>query len=354
METKKNILLFNLAVDEDDPIVGFAVGLIGRIAREAASVSVITVRMGRYQLPKNVSVYSVGRELGRGRVASIFVFYKHLFALLRNGGVDICFSHMNQLFVVLAAPFLVVRRIPIFLWYAHRRPTVMVWLASFFAKYTLMSTYDSYIPFMKKAVITGQMIDTDFFKPCGEIIKNDPPLFISVGRISPIKDVLTFVRAAHIMRSAGYAFKCAYIGPVLPHDAHYFAAVRGEAARLGLEDIFIFSGSAYRDDVRSAYQRAFAHINACSAGAPDKAALEAMACGTLSVFANRAFVPLAGVFSEALYFTEGDPQSLAAILMGLLSMEASKKAALSHALRDEVLHRHSMNSFIRHFNRLIA
>ncbi len=354
MQHKKRILLFNLAVDEDDPVLGFAVPFIARIARDAESVDVITVRTGRYRLPPNVTVRSVGREAGRGRISSVVAFYVCLFRELRQGRPDFCFSHMNPLFVAFAGPFLRIRGIPVILWYSHRKRSVIVRIAHFFAWRIITSAPRGYDSDAEKVVITGQMTDTDFFKPDAGIGKDLPPVFISVGRIAPIKDLMTFVRAAALMRTAGRPCKCVCIGPVLPHDAAYYALLREEVGRLSLGDIFFFSGSLPYRDMPAAYARASFHVNLCATGALDKAVLEAMACGVPGIFANAEFVPLYGSFGDALRFKYGDPEDLARVLTAAIVLTPAQSAAFGSALRAAVVREHSLESFMARFTALTA
>ena len=58
------ILLFNLATDADDPLLGFTTRWIGALAERVEFIHVITMRVGRLEMPANVRVYSVGKEKG--------------------------------------------------------------------------------------------------------------------------------------------------------------------------------------------------------------------------------------------------------------------------------------------------
>ncbi len=346
MENKKRILLFNLATDANDPVLGFAVNLIARIAAEAESVDVITVRKGAFFLPANVRVYSVGRERGAGKLRSVIVFYRHLFRILGERRITSCFSHMNPLFAVLAGPVLAFRGIPLILWYSHRHRGIIVRMAHFFASRIVTSTKEGYSSGDAKVTLTGQAVDTDLFTPAALPARAVPPLFLSVGRIAPIKDALTFVRAAAAMRDAGHECAYRFAGPVFPHDEGYYAAVREEIRRLSLEGCFSFAGAVSYAEMPAEYRRAFVHVNACPDGSLDKAAFEAMACGTPCVFANRAFVPVTGPFAGTLAFRYGDAEDLARVLAGLLSMPADSLQAMRRALRETAVRRHSLRSFV--------
>ena len=56
------LLWFNLATDLDDPILAFTNSWIRAIANKVDSIHVITMRLGRTELPENVRIYSVGKE----------------------------------------------------------------------------------------------------------------------------------------------------------------------------------------------------------------------------------------------------------------------------------------------------
>src|SRR5688572_14425989 len=92
------LLLFNLATDADDPILGFASGWIRALARHAEFIDVVTMRVGRVHLPANVRVFSVGKERGYSEARRATEFYRILQALLVGRHYDACFAHMMPLF----------------------------------------------------------------------------------------------------------------------------------------------------------------------------------------------------------------------------------------------------------------
>src|SRR5713101_9840351 len=114
------LLMFNLAMDTDDPILGFATRWIAALARRVESIQVITMRAGRVEVPENVRVCSVGKERGYSEPRRAVEFYRHLIRVVRTDRIDVCFSHMIPIFTVLAAPIAKARGIPIVTWYAHR------------------------------------------------------------------------------------------------------------------------------------------------------------------------------------------------------------------------------------------
>ncbi len=55
-----NLLMFNLAADQEHVTLGFGLRWIEALSRRYDHVDVVTMFAGRYQLPSNVRVWSVG------------------------------------------------------------------------------------------------------------------------------------------------------------------------------------------------------------------------------------------------------------------------------------------------------
>ena len=159
------LLLFNLATDADDPILGFATRWIGALAKRVEFIHVITMRSGRLDVPGNVRVYSVGKEKGYSEPRRAIEFYRLLFRILQEDHIDACFSHMIPIFTVLAAPVLRPKGIPVVTWYAHRQVTPTLKLAHHFSD-KMVSINDSSYPWLTTSLHhLGHGIDTNLFSP---------------------------------------------------------------------------------------------------------------------------------------------------------------------------------------------
>ena len=88
------LLLFNLATDEADPVLGFGSVWISELARHCESIDVITMYRGAVDLPNTVRVFSAGREHGWSKARRLAQFYRHLTRLLSAHRYDVCFAHM--------------------------------------------------------------------------------------------------------------------------------------------------------------------------------------------------------------------------------------------------------------------
>jgi glycosyltransferase involved in cell wall biosynthesis len=344
------LLLFNLATDVNDPILGFTTHWINALAKRVECVSVITMRKGDVETPDNVQVYSVGKEKGYSEPRRVVEFYRHLLPLLRGARIDACFSHMMPIFTILAAPVLKSRGVPIVTWYAHRQVTTTLKLAHHVSDHMVSNAATAYPLKQNRLSILGHGIDTTLFAPDG-IRPECPPFLLSVGRLSPIKDLLTLVEAVHLLRQRGYAMRCALVGDAPGRDRLYAQAARQKVRALGLNDTVQFVGAMPNHRVVHWYRRCFAHVNLCPTGALDKAALEAMACGKPSLVANEGFRESLGKWADWLVFRHGEAEDLSRKIERLLQLNRVQQRAIGTDLRRKVVERHSLERLV---NRLLT
>jgi len=338
------LLLFNLATDADDPILGFATRWIQALAKRVKFIHVITMRAGRINVPENVRVYSVGKEKGYSEPRRALEFYRHLFHILGKDKIDACFSHMIPIFTVLAAPILKVKRIPIVTWYAHPSLTWILKLAHHLSDRMVASVATAY-PYRKdKLVVIGQGIDTDLFCPDGSPPK-EPPMILCVGRLSPVKDHPTLIRAAALLRERwGKPFRVVILGgPAGPKDEPYVRSLHRLVEELNLQNIVSFRPPVPQSALPNWYRRCTVHVNLTPTGFGDKVAWEAMACGRPCLAANEGFRETMGEYAGALLFPYGDAESLAERLLWLLRLSPDEAQRIGAYLRARVVTFHSLD-----------
>jgi glycosyltransferase involved in cell wall biosynthesis len=349
------LLLFNLATDADDPILGFTTRWIGALAKRVEFVHVITMRAGRVEVPGNVRVYSVGKEKGYSEPRRAVEFYRHLFRVLREDRIDACFSHMIPVFTVLAAPVLKAKRIPIVTWYAHPSLTWKLKLAHHLSDRMVASVATAY-PYRKdKLVVVGQGIDTDLFCPDGSS-PEEPPMILCVGRLSPVKDHPTLIRAAALLRERwGKPFRVVILGgPAGPKDEPYVRSLHRLVEELSLQDIVFFYPSVPQSALPGWYRRCTVLVNLTPTGSGDKVVWEAMACGRPSLAANEGFRETMGEYAEVLLFPYRDIEVLVERLLWILSLSYSERERISSYLRERVVTLHSLDRLIEKICKLFT
>jgi glycosyltransferase involved in cell wall biosynthesis len=341
------LLLFNLATDADDPILGFTTRWIQALAKRVEFTHVITMRAGRIEVPENVLVYSVGKEKGYSEPRRAVEFYRHLFYILREDRIDACFSHMIPIFTVLAAPVLKVKKISIVTWYAHPSLTWVLKLAHHLSDRMVASVATAY-PYRKdKLVVVGQGIDTDLFYPDGSPLE-EPPMILCVGRLSPVKDHPTLIRAAALLRERwGKPFRVVILGEAAgPKDEPYVRSLNQLVEELNLQDIVSFHPAVSQSALPNWYRRCTVHVNLTPTGFGDKVAWEAMACAKPCLLANEGFRETLGEYSNILFFRYKDSIDLASKLSLILDLPFPEQECIGQYLRERVVQLHSLDKLV--------
>jgi glycosyltransferase involved in cell wall biosynthesis len=344
------LLLFNLATDADDPVLGFTTRWIGALARQVEFIHIITMRAGRLDLPENVRVYSVGKEKGFSELRRLVEFYRVLRRILREDRIDACFSHMMPLFTVLAGPVLRYVRIPIVTWFAHPRVTWILRLAHHLSTHMVASLAMSYPYRRDKLIVTGQGIDTDLFSAdSAESTAEGPETILCVGRLSPVKDHPTLLKAVALLRTRPVrAFQLVMIGGTGSiRDEPYVKFLKDLTRELALEDIVRFEAPVPIASLPAWYKRSTLYVNMTPTGSGDKVALEAMACGLPSVVANLGFKDTLGSYAEKLLYEFGDSEQLAQKLEWVLSLSKIERTEIGNYLREQVVSMHGLNRLAR-------
>ncbi len=331
------LLIITQKVDENDDNLSFFHSWIEEFARQTEEVLVIAQFVGAYHLPKNVEVFSLGKEKGYSKIRQLFNFYKLLFQKLPK--IDSVFVHMIPMWVVLGCPIFKFFRKNVYLWYMHKTVNFMLKLAGKFVVRIFTASPESCRLKSGKIVVTGHGIDTEFIKPPVQRTRNREFQIISVGRIAPVKNCALFIDAAEIMIKRGFKdFLIRIAGvAILKEDQIYFERLKNSITEKRLEDKVIFVGSVPYKNLANFYQSGDLFINFSDTGSLDKAILGAMATNLLVLTSNEAFKDIL----QEKYFTSKNPQEIAGKIMALSGMSTNP------ALRNYVAEKHSLGNTIK-------
>jgi glycosyltransferase involved in cell wall biosynthesis len=339
------LLVFNLATDADDPILGFTTRWICALAARVEFVHVLTMRAGRLEIPSNVRVYSVGKEKGYSEPRRVVEFYRILVRILREDNIDVCFSHMMPLFTVLAGPVLKSKGIPIITWYAHPKVTQVLKIAHRLSDRMVASVSTAYPYKRGKFTAIGQGIDTDLFSIDARALAGDPPMILCAGRLSPVKDHPTLLKAVWLLqRNYSRPFRVVVIGgPATSRDEPYVRSLYEQTTKLGLEETVCFERAVSMESLPSWYRRCTVTVNMTPTGSGDKVVWEAMACGRPCVVANEGFRETLGNYADSLLYAWGEAEQLAERLKWLLSLSREERAVMGMYLRGRVESMHGLD-----------
>lgn len=345
MSDTRALLVFNLATDADDPLLGFALGWLNLLATHYDAVDVITMRAGRLVLAPNVRVWSVGKERGWGEAHRATEFYRLLLWRLSAQPYSAAFAHMMPVFAAMAAPLLTARGIPMTLWYTHRARSRMLALAVRGSRRIVTAVPDSFPIATPKLRAIGHGIDTSIYQPAAAPGTGSAGAgIIQVARLMPIKRQDALIEAVAAL--PGVRLTLIGDAPAGAGAEAYAARLRAQVQQLGLGERVRFAGVLLGPRLLEACQRATLAVNLSPPGLFDKAALESMACGVPTLVANPAFAPLLGDDAPLLLCPDPTPAELAARLGALLALSEQARHVIGQRLRARVLAQHSLASLI--------
>ena len=343
------VLMITQKVNLDDDILGFTHTWVNKLAERVAWLHVLALSVGRHELRDNVTLYSMGKERGAGRLQRFVNFSRVVAPLVLRRQVDVVFVHMCPVYAVLAAPWAKLRRVPMMLWFTHKSVNWKLKLAHWLVDWVVTASPESFRLPSDKVVVTGHGIDIEVFKPAEGPRPERPFTVLSVGRISPVKDYETLVMAADILvnQREQRDLRFVVVGDVsMPEQVSYREWLLAEVRRRGLADRFEFVGAVPHRQVVGHYQQADLFVNLCPTGGVDKAVLEAMACGIPVLACNEAFEDLLGGFSLKLMFGVGDGEELANRLADFLNLSNNDRRGLGSELRDRVASEHNLAGLV--------
>jgi len=293
----------------------------------------------------NVHIYSVGKEKGYSEARRTIEFYRILWKLVSQHDYDACFAHMMPLFVVMAAPVLRFKNLPVVLWYTHKSVTFILRFATFCAARVVTASSESFRIKSPKVRIIGHGIDTDRFVPKKKAHDpNRPFTLLSVGRLSRIKRIEYLIEAVKVFHQQHreQPLRLRIVGgPLTKPDQLYAVELRELVQQLQLEEIVTFVGRVPFQDVVSCYQDADCFVSLSATGSIDKAVLEAMSCG-VPVIVPSAYSSVLGPQLAKCWVIEADVGQLSQRIESMIALGGTERERLGRQLREIVIRDHTL------------
>ncbi|MBI3631180.1 MAG: glycosyltransferase family 4 protein [Candidatus Sungbacteria bacterium] len=298
------LLIVTQAVDREDPNLGAFYYWFEELARQCERVVILAARAGDQALPPNTEIHTFAAATRPGRLWKFWELFSRDFVQS-----DAVLFHMIPEFVLAASPFLIARRRPSALWYAHKSVTPALKIAERLVRYVFTSSADGFRIPSKKVLWLGQAINTEFFVPSRDSTSARAGLrMISVGRIAPVKNYEVLLDAAALMKNDSRPWSLDIVGgPMLSRDREYLVALQRRAAETGLAERVRFLGPRHYSEIPSLLNQHDIFINLSSTGSLDKAVLEAMSCGLTVITANEAY---RSILPPRYFLQDPDPASL--------------------------------------------
>jgi glycosyltransferase involved in cell wall biosynthesis len=184
---------------------------------------------------------------------------------------------MNQIYVILGAPFWRLWGKKIGLWYTHGTVSASLRLAEKLTQYIFTASAEGCQMKSDKITITGHGIDASHFRP-DTSIKKDIDL-ITVGRIAESKNLICLVSILKQLQTA-QKITLTIVGiAVTEEEKQYQKELQNEIKTLGLEDRVSLVGKVSQSNLPDLLNRTKMFVTVAQNGSLDKAILEAMAVG---------------------------------------------------------------------------
>ncbi len=338
------LLIVTQKVDKHDDVLGFFHDWIKDFAQLCESVTVICLEKGESELPKNVTVLSLGKELGRKKFSYVTAFLKYIWTT-RSEYTNV-FVHMNPEYIVIGGLLWRMLGKKIHLWYVHRNVNLWLRIAHLLSHQVFSVTRESFGIRSSKLKLVGHGIDAQKFSMSDRTTDPSTYRIISVGRITPIKRLETLIKAASILAgSNNFSFTVDLIGsPVSQSDQKYKNELIEMIERNDLNDKIHFLGSCPYDAIPDIYHNADLLVNLAPTGGIDKVVLEAMASGLIPMVSNRGFTSIFKDRASTLIFNQDDPVDLANRIGQIHGSDCTK---MREEMRHEVLQNHSQKELIQ-------
>jgi len=355
------LLMITRKVDKADASpAGFTYNWVKKISSklkaQSSKLYVICQEKGDITGLEDVRIYSLGKEKGFSKLRQFLNF--QILALRLVPQIDGIFCHQNPEYTILIAPYAKLFRKKIITWYTHKQVSWKLHLVNLLADKILTASEESCrLKNRKKIVVTGHGIDVDFFKPNRNVYKEKNNFYkiLSVGRISPVKDYETLIKAVRVLvsKKSNNPQKLTLKSPVLfqiigapalERDKKYLEKLKNLVKRKKLENYIKFLGPVPHNQILPYYQNCDLFINLSQTGSVDKAVLEAMACEKLVITCNEAFVNILN--DKRLLFEPKNPYDLARKIVSLLNLSFQEKQEITKKLRKEVIEHHNLDKLI--------
>ena len=335
------LLMITRKVDQKDASpAGFTYTWVKKLGEKLEKLYVITWQESdKGDLPDNIEIIS----LFGNKWLKIFSIQVKLLKVLSK--VDGVFCHQNPEYTILAVPLAKLFRKKIVSWHTHGTVNWKLKSVNLLTDKILTASEKSCrLKNRKKIEVVGHGIDVNYFKSSNE--RNDNKFrIVSVGRISPTKDLETLIKAISVLKNKGITDLEVQIigGPVLENDQKYFEALKEINKMENLENQIEFLGLIPHNQILPYLQNCDLFINLSKTGSVDKAVLEAMACEIMILTSNEAFHDIIG---SSLMVKGNNIEDLAQKIKWVMDIPREKRKQIGQFLRQEVIENHNLDNLV--------
>ncbi len=187
----KKLLYFNLALDENDTSLGFAIDWIKTIAKNYDHVDVVTLKkVSSLKFQENIKVH--GAKPNKYKIYKYIYLFNKVRELSKENTYDRCFSHMSPISILVSSYYLKKNKIKTTLWFTHPGPKfgikkLILFLSFIISEHIVTASMTSFPIKSKKVSVIGHAVDLVNFSNKKEEYKLNN--FLILSRISSSKNI---------------------------------------------------------------------------------------------------------------------------------------------------------------------
>tara|TARA_B100001113_G_scaffold351273_1_gene350013 strand:+ start:850 stop:1881 length:1032 start_codon:yes stop_codon:yes gene_type:complete len=332
----KKLLYFNLALDENDTSLGFAIDWIETIAKNYDHVDVITLKkVSNLSFQKNIRVY--GAKPNKYKIYKYIYLFKKVKELSKENTYNRCFSHMSPISILVSSYYLKKNKINSTLWFTHPGPKfgikkLILFLSFIISEHIVTASMTSFPIKSKKVHVIGHAVDLVNFSNKKEEYKLQN--FLILSRISPSKNIEIAIDG--FLNSKFKDCNLDIIGgPLNKNDEVYFAKLKEKYSINNVN----FLGKINHTNLPEVLKNYDVHFNCSKNGFFDKSVLETLSCEIINFYVNKDFNIL---FENNLYQFD-DSSELSRKLDNLTKLSSEEIKDTLHKSKKE-LQNNSLNS----------
>jgi glycosyltransferase involved in cell wall biosynthesis len=343
------LLIVTRKIDIKDERVSFFTDWILEFAKHLDQLYIICQEKGNTtNLSDNITIKSLGKEKGRNKLFQLIAFYFFLFKFINK--TDGVFTHMMPIYSILVGPWCKLFNKKLIQWYTHKNVNWKLKLANFWVNGFISANSESFRLKTKKPVyIFGHGINLKRFTIHDSRFTNNKFTILSVGRVSPTKNIDTLITVAEKINLNHPELRDKILfqiigAPALKTDEKYYLELIKTVKEKNLNNLIDFLGPLPYADILEHYANCDLFINLSETGSLDKVVLEAMASKKIVLTSNEAFK---NIVPEILFLKNNDPELLLKKIQEILALSTEQKTELQNLLFQEVEQNHNLENLVK-------
>jgi len=281
-------------MDEKHQVLSHQVEVVNWLASKFDQVTVLTGKVGKFNVAENVSVISFHWKEGQ-KLKSIFKFLYTFIKAISKEKFSVVFSHMTSVHSAFVSPITKIKGIKHYLWYAHTSNGIFLQISGLLTDGIITSTPGSCPIKGKKVFPIGQSIDSKkFFKRNRNL--NEIRKFIHVGRFDPTKNIGLIIEVVDKLRDKNKNLQLEIIGS--PSTGKYNLEAKKIIDKYDSNDCWLkFTPYISRDLIPKTFLEADCFIHAFE-GSLDKTLVEATFSGLPVITINNEYRQIFGSWNS--------------------------------------------------------